>query len=137
MSKQPADKPLRLEDGRNDLPIFIHSELDDLPLTLEAFRVYAHLARRAGKSNDAWPSYNSIGETCFRRNCPNASKETIRKKAIDAVKELVSAGLIAKIVTKSAEELHSTNSYILTPRSKWESGALPLPPSLPEATPWG
>ena len=35
-----------LTDGR-DLPIFIHSELDDLRLTSKAFRVYAHLARLA------------------------------------------------------------------------------------------
>ncbi len=36
-------------DGREDLPIFIHSALDDYGLSAIEFRVYARLARRCGR----------------------------------------------------------------------------------------
>lgn len=117
---------MTIEDGR-DLPIFIHSELDDLPLTLEAFRVYAHLARRAGRSNTAWPSYNSIAEACFRKSYPNASQETLRRKAIAAVKELTEAGLIEKVLNRHETGEHGTNTYRLTPRHKWGGSVNTLP----------
>lgn len=38
-----------IKDGRTDLPIFIHSEVDDYGLTPIEFRVYARLARRCGQ----------------------------------------------------------------------------------------
>ena len=85
-----------LQDDRDNLPMQIHSELDDFPLSAEAFRVYAHLVRRAGKSRKAWPSYQNIGETCFRASYPNAAKSTLKIKAIDAVRELVDHRLINK-----------------------------------------
>ena len=54
-SNAPADELIEISDARR-LPIFIHSELDDLGLTLWAFRVYCHLARRENRqSRDAWP----------------------------------------------------------------------------------
>ena len=85
-----------LQDDRDNLTLQIHSELDDFPLSAEAFRVYAHLVRRAGKSRKAWPSYQNIGETCFRASYPNAAKSTLKIKAIDAVRELVVHRLINK-----------------------------------------
>ena len=111
---------MTLSDGRVDLPIFIHSELDDVPLTSRAFRVYAHLARRAGRTNDAWPSYRTIGEKCFRQDLPDASSDTLRRIAIAAVDELVQAGLIAKATTKNELGAHKTNHYALTPKSLWQ-----------------
>jgi hypothetical protein len=113
---------LRIEDGRYDLPIFIHSELDDLPLSSRAFRVYAHLARRAGRTNDAWPSYRSIGEKCFRKELPDSTSDTLRRMAMAAVEELVEAGLIRKIVNVDEEKVHKTNHYALTPRNEWTLG---------------
>lgn len=103
----------------SDLPIFIHSDLDDLPLSLEAFRVYAHLARRAGRNNQAWPSYNSIGEACFRKSYPKASRETLRRKAIAAVKELTTTGLIIRLASCNEKGQHATNHYCLTSRRVW------------------
>jgi hypothetical protein len=44
-----GEQDIAFEDGRN-LPIFIHSELDDLGLDPYEFRVYARIARRAGSS---------------------------------------------------------------------------------------
>lgn len=39
---------LTVKDGRDDRPVFIHSELDDYGLSCIEFRVYARLARRSG-----------------------------------------------------------------------------------------
>ena len=73
-----------------ELPIFVRTVIDDMDLSLEAFRVYAHLSRRAGKNNHAWPSYQSIGDHCFR----DVGSGRARKKAIIAVQELAEKKLI-------------------------------------------
>lgn len=96
------------------IPIFIKSDVDDLGLTLEAFRVYGHLARRAGSNNKAWPSYVSIGEHCFRGSYPNSSPASLKAKAIAAVSELVAYGLIRKEVRKREEGGNKANIYRLT-----------------------
>jgi hypothetical protein len=120
-TQRSSDGSLIVGDQRDDLPIFIHSELDDLSLSLEAFRVYAHLARRAGRNNKAWPSYNSIAEHCFRASYPKAKQETLRRKAIAAVKELVDHGLIVKMANREENGDHKSNHYALTARDKWAS----------------
>ncbi len=109
---------LIIEDGR-DLPIFIHSELDDMGLKSRTFRVYAHLARRAGRG-PAWPSYNSMGEICFRPDMPTAKPDTLRRLAIEAVKELVDLGLISKEVRRDEHGEATTNVYRLTPSTEWK-----------------
>ncbi len=43
--------------------IFIHSALDEYPLTPEEFRVYAHYARRAGVDG-AYPAIASVAKRC-------------------------------------------------------------------------
>jgi hypothetical protein len=72
----------------------LHRIFDELPMTVWAFRVYAHLVRRGGEENRAIPGYQSIGEKCFRASMPDAKPETLRRKAIHAVNELVGFGLI-------------------------------------------
>ena len=52
----------REPDATNTL-VFIHSRLDDQGLTPHEFRVYCHLARRAG-AGYAYPGLRSIAETC-------------------------------------------------------------------------
>ena len=106
-------------EDKRDLPIFIHSELDDLGLTSKAFRVYAHLARRAGK-NGAFPSYASMGKICFGPDLPDGQEDTWKKWAIQAVKELVDEGLIHKQIRTLAEGGNTSNVYSLSPRSKWK-----------------
>ncbi|MDZ8070419.1 MAG: hypothetical protein RMY64_33230 [Nostoc sp. DedQUE08] len=69
-------------DNRRKRHIYMDSKLDDLPLTMEAYRVYCHLCRRAGCDNNAFPSYKSIGEFCFRGSFPNSPTDTLRRKAI-------------------------------------------------------
>ena len=120
MSRQQQDlSEDTFQYDRDDLPMQIHFELDDFPLSAEAFRVYAHLVRRAGKSRKAWPSYQNIGETCFRASYPNAAKSTLKIKAIDAVRELVAHRLIVIEHQTAAAGDATSNIYHLTPRSQW------------------
>lgn len=101
-------------------PIFVHSDIDDLGLTTNAFRVYAHLARRAGKDNTAWPSYATIGEHCFRSSYPKAKEATLRRRAIEAVAELKKAGLITiERRRREDNEGHTSNQYRLVNLAQW------------------
>ncbi|WP_414756582.1 hypothetical protein [Anabaena sp. CCY 9910] len=74
-----------LSDNRRKRHIYMDSKLDDLPLTMEAYRVYCHLCRRAGCDNNAFPSYKSIGEACFRGSFPNSPTDSLRRKAITSL----------------------------------------------------
>ncbi|MHC5745864.1 MAG: hypothetical protein ACYTXT_28995 [Nostoc sp.] len=105
--------------GRRKRHIYIDSKLDDLPLTMEAFRVYSHLCRRAGCDNNAFPSYKSIGEACFRGSFPASPTETLRQKAIAAVSELVSWNLITKTPKTKSNGSVSSNLYQLTDIDDW------------------
>ncbi|MEH2076502.1 MAG: helix-turn-helix domain-containing protein [Nostoc sp.] len=86
---------------------------------MEAFRVYCHLCRRAGCDNNAFPSYKSIGEACFRGSFPGSSTETLRQKAIAAVSELVSWNLITKTPKTKPNGSVSSNQYQLTDIDEW------------------
>lgn len=114
----------QLQDRRG-VPVFIHSELDDMGLTPNAFRVYCHLARRAG-TGVAWPSYQSIGSVCFGTSTPSA--DYARRLAIEAVKELVTSGLVAKEIRTQDNDGQTTgnktNVYYLTPQSQWVGGGV-------------
>lgn len=115
MSETSVQKPLE-----NLSPIFLHAYVDDLPLTLGAFRVYGHLSRRAGSNNFAWPSYNAIGEHCFRATYPNAKPETLRRKAIAAVVELEKLGIISVERRKlKGREGNNSNAYRLLKLREW------------------
>jgi len=111
-----------LLDGRDDLPLQLHHELDDLPLTAGAFRVYLHLVRRAGRDNRAWPSYKSIGRHCFGRDFPRATDDTLKRRAIEAVKELEAVGLISVEKRQREDGTSASNVYRLTSRSQWRPG---------------
>jgi len=111
---------------RPDSPIFVRSEVDDLGLSVEAFRVYGHLARRAGANNDAWPSYQSIGDTCFSGSHPPLKPESRRRKAMRAVKELERRGLI-KVNRRRLNNSRGSlsNQYQILPLSKWPTDIRP------------
>ena len=113
-------------DNRRKRHIYIDSKLDDLPLTMEAFRVYSHLCRRAGCDNNAFPSYKSIGESCFRGSFPNSPTDTLRRKAIAAVNELICWNLITK-TSRENHRLQTSNHYSLTDMEDWFPN--PLKPS--------
>jgi hypothetical protein len=53
-----------VKDERDDLPIFIHRELDDYGLDPYEFRVYARLARRADGKDGAYESIANMAKAC-------------------------------------------------------------------------
>ena len=100
--------------------IYIDSKLDELPLTMEAFRVYCHLVRRADNEyRKAFPSYRTISESCFRGSFPDSPIKSLRQKAIAAIKELVNWNLLIKEETYRADGSQSSNNYIITDISEW------------------
>jgi|GEM_PF-5485194 len=105
------------------LPVFIHGFIDDLKLSLEAFRVYCHLARRFGKKG-AIGSYKAIAEHCFRESYPTATIATLRRKAIAAVKELEENGLIEKELNQRQDGGNACNTYDLASLESLQEGVL-------------
>lgn len=84
--------------------LYVHSEIDDYGLTAQEFRVYAHLARRAGK-NGAWPAVDSMA-----RNC-RLNRDTVYQ----CLKRLKELNLV-----RGSKRPGSTTIYVLTPRSQWK-----------------
>ena len=115
-----------LQDNRRGQTYF-DSHLDDLPLTLEAFRVYCHLIRRAGKGVSAFPSYRTIGSQCFKGSYPESSPEALRQKAIAAIKELISWNMLIKQLQHRDNGSASSNLYMLTDYSDWFEQATEKP----------
>lgn len=116
-----STEQIRVEDARDDLPFQIHWELDEAPLSVDAFRVYAHFVRRAGRDGLVHPAYQSIGETCFRATMgATANPRSLRNRAMKAVRELEAIGLvIKKSRTKRGKAESDTNVYVLTPKRQW------------------
>lgn len=94
---------LRVQEGRDDMPIFIHSELDDYGLSLVEFRVYARLARRCGRA-------------AASESVPNMARDFgVNDRTVQrALRLLVSARLIAE-----ERRPGKTTLYTLLPRPAW------------------
>ena len=91
-------------------PIFVRSDLDDSALSPNAFRVLGHLARRTNDDYGyAWPSYQTIGDHCFGKVFEN--RDTRRRYAMKAVKELVSAGWLEKTARFDRLGDSTSNAY--------------------------
>lgn len=95
------------KDKRN-LPIFIHSELDDYGLTAIEFRVYARIARRAGEYNKLTESVPNMA-TAF-----GVAEITVRR----ALQVLVLCDLVAKKGRPGW-----TPEYTLNDKDKWRDKA--------------
>jgi len=108
----------KLHDARS-FHVFMPGQFDDLPITLEAFRVYCHLARRADKTGKSFPSLAKIGAHCFRGSYPNSSEASLKAKAIAAIKELCAYGLIRKELYDEGEG-YKHNNYFLTNSTEWK-----------------
>jgi len=90
---------------------FIPSALDDAKLDPYAFRVYAHLARRANKkTGEAWPSLKSVGERT------SMSPRKVR----DCLRELERRNMLCTY-TVANETGQKSNSYELTPFEEWDT----------------
>ena len=85
--------------------IFIHSALDDAGLSAPAFRVFAHLARRAGKDG-CYPSAESMMRICRLE----------RKTIFTALAELEQQGLITR-----TKRPGSSTKYTLNAPSRWSA----------------
>lgn len=112
---QPIQHELIREDYGELNVIFVHSKIDDLGLSVFAFRVYAHLARRASRSGCAWPSIGTMARIC-------RIGET---KVREALKELDARRMIAR-------QPRENQTYLvrLTPPSIWrEEGFATRTPS--------
>lgn len=95
------------------LPLpFIPIWLDDYGLTADEFRIYCHIARRAGKTGKCWESVPKIAKAC--RVCRN-----VTLKALHALTETY------RLLIRSKRQ-GETDEYSLAPESEW------APPVLPE-----
>lgn len=129
-----TDKPGgdELQDARRPL-IFIHSSIDDLTdLTPNAMRVYMHLARRAGKANSAFPSYQSIGDHCF--SSVSANQATRKSFARKAIEQLIEAGLVSK-TNRNTDGVNQSNVYKLVEPTHDGAGGVPIKHTMPIDTP--
>lgn len=95
------------------LPLFVHGCIDDMTdLTPNAMRVYMHLARRADADGMAWPSYQSIGDHCFKSVSDNpATRKSFARRALD---ELIEANLISKQAREREDGGQTSNGYSLS-----------------------
>ena len=106
----------KLRDNRRNGFFTVDNEIDDIGLSLEAYRVYGHLCRRCGGKNDCYPGYQSIGNICF----PALSKDRRKKKAIKAVDELISLTIVLKRKRTNQKGTQSSNEYLLLDKSEWK-----------------
>lgn len=98
--------------GSDDLTIddlmFIPSALDDLGLSVYAFRILCHLQRRTGKDGIAFPGMRSMAEVC------QTSPATVHR----AIKELKRRGLITVIPRKDESNVYRLNISHLSPNNR-------------------
>lgn len=102
----PETGAFQTKDRRDDIPIFIHSELDDYGLDTVEFRVYARLARRAGQHGK------------HSESVPNMAREfdvSVRKVQY-ALKLLI----LCRLITRHPRP-GKTDEYSLNPRSSWRN----------------
>lgn len=92
-----------VRDGRDDRPVFIHSELDDYGLSCVEFRVYARLARRSGSG----AAFESVPRMA-------ADFEVKDRTVQRALRVLVRCRLVAETPRPGKPTL-----YTLNPRSAW------------------
>lgn len=98
------DELVESQDDRDDVGIFIHSELDDYGLNPLEFRVYGRLARRAGKRGTA------------RQSVPHMAAEFgVHKRSVQrALRLLTLCGLTDAQIREGRPTI-----YRLNPRRKW------------------
>jgi hypothetical protein len=124
-----------IRSRRNQPFIWIDLAIDDLGLTVDEFRVYVHLCRRAGKDGNAFPNYASIGEHCFRADSPSAKNESLRRRAIRTVAKLLEKGLIGKgeRVGNSGQDV--SNIYWINDLKDFSSDSPVTPAVTPQSPP--
>jgi predicted DNA-binding transcriptional regulator len=95
---------MEIRDERRN-PLFIHSEIDDMGLTVYEFRIYARLVRRSGQKG-AYESVKKMAEGCLM------GEHTVRK----AIQGLTERGMVRR-----QERAGYTAVYWLTDVSRWKT----------------
>lgn len=109
-----------LSHGENAFNIlFIRAELDDYVLIPSEFRLYAHLARRAG-TDGAWPAVKSMARQC------RMHEDTVRR----CLRRLRELNLVRARVRPGA-----TTVYVLTPLAEWKPASSGIHPSEDKGAP--
>jgi len=97
---------IEVKDEREMDVIFIHSKLDDMKLTPNEFRAYAHLARRTNKMTKcSWSCVRTMSETCMMSQ--------------DAMRYALKCLDLFKMVRRVERDGRST-LYILTKPETWK-----------------
>ena len=101
--------------------LFIHSCVDEMHLSLGAFRVLCHLKRRADQTGKSFPGMRSIAAMC------DTSIFTVHK----SIQELQKRGMISVI----ARGENVSNAYVLTSPKHWKNkdGSQLSPEQCPKA----
>jgi hypothetical protein len=107
---------MALTQKRENL-LWLHSELDDLGLDPFAFRIYAHLARRAESTGRAWPKIEDIATHC------GISERMVRS----CIQKLVDERLIVIVGGAGAKGGGRRNVYHLVARNEWLASKLKAP----------
>jgi hypothetical protein len=120
----------------------VHSVFDEqIPWSVDAYRVYGHLCRRVGNSGStAFPSYSSIGKVCFQHDYKGKTQpceRSLRARAIRAITELKELGMVSVEHRQSDSHGNQSNLYTLTHTDKWrlDPGHLQSPPWSSPTTP--
>lgn len=99
------DQEFEIEEGRlEDIPVFVHSDLDDYGLDVYEYRIYGRLARRAGRNNIARESIANMAEGC----------KISERQTRYALKVLVALNLVSR-----HEKPNAPTRFRLLPRSAW------------------
>jgi hypothetical protein len=101
--KKNSEK-IQFSDGRS-FPIFINSELDDYGLDPYEFRIYARIARRAGKKSDCFESVPEMAKGC--------------RMSTGKVKHCLAKLLRLNLVTRESISGKASH-YKLTDPSEWK-----------------
>ena len=102
--------PLRHDQSDFNV-IFVHSALDDAGLSVRAFRLYCHFARRAGKDGFINSGADDMAAVCRMK----------RDTVFRAMNELEQRAMMVR-----QERPGATNLYTLTRPSEWRT-KLPIP----------
>jgi hypothetical protein len=103
-----TDDTLLVSENKRSFFIMLPILVDDMSLSVFAFRLYAHIVRRVGNGGECWENSRNMGEAC------NMSPASISR----AKQELTKAKLIQ---VESVERAHGEFPYHkITIRDIWE-----------------
>jgi DNA-binding MarR family transcriptional regulator len=114
--------------------IFVHSALDDFGLSPNEFRIYAHLARRANKSKEAWPGIDSMAKICrMDKECVMGAIKILEEKLLLSVEKKRGQTNIYRLTSSDTWLVETNKERSTTPNGN--RSTLPNATVLPARTP--